>query len=80
VTDSDDSSDNSGDSVVVAELTEADSIAKAWEATDWRGVSNPLEGLSSPTASALGFLSDRRIIGWEKPDILKIYEFLVTMP
>jgi len=58
---------------MVAELTEVDSIAKGWEATDLGGVSSPLEGLLSPTASDLGFLSDRRTIGWEKPDILKIY-------
>jgi len=73
VTWSDCSSDDSEDSVMVAELSEVDYISKEWEATDLRDVSSPLEGPLSPTAWALGFLSDRRTIGWEKPDILKIY-------
>jgi len=46
----------SGDSVIVSELTVFDSISVG-------GAIRPLEGLLPPTASALGFLSDRLTIG-----------------
>jgi len=52
--------------VAVAELVVVDSIS------DLGCEFGPLEGPLSPTASALGFLSDRLTIGCEKPDILKI--------
>ena len=60
----------SDDSVIVSELTVFDSISVG-------GVIRPLEGLLPPAASALGFLSDRLTIGWEKLDIADVDEFLV---
>ena len=61
----------SRDSVTVSGLTVLDSIS------DLRGAIRPLEGRLSPTASALGFLSDRLTIGWEKLDIADVDEFIV---
>jgi len=61
----------SGDSVIVSGLTVLDSISELG------GAIRPLEGLLPPTASALGFLSDRLTIGWEKLDMAGVDEFLV---
>ena len=60
----------SSDSVIVSELTVLDSISVG-------GAIRPIEGLLPPAASALGFLSDRLTIGWEKLDMAGVDEILV---
>ena len=60
----------SGDSVIVSELVVFDSISVG-------GAIRPIEGLLPPAASALGFLSDRLTIGWEKLDMAGVDEIPV---
>jgi len=62
------SSSRSEDSV---ELDVCDSISAVGCLFD------PLEGSLSPVTSALGFLSDRLTIGWEKLDMAGVDEILV---
>jgi len=61
------------DSVVASELTKWDSISWGWAL-------DPLEGSLPPSASALGPLSDRLIIGWERFDIAGVEEILRLIP
>jgi len=67
------SSDESAscDSVVVSELTKLGFISALGCTLD------SLEESLPPSASALGFLSDRLIIGWERFDMAGIKEILV---
>jgi len=61
----------SGDSIIVSELTMLDSIS---------ALGCPLDSIEEslpPSASALGFLSDRLTIGWERLDMAGINEILV---